>query len=157
MIEKLGDHLSATSTVRTGDAIVDMRAWSGRATLDVIGAVGFGHDFQCGDSPEARAIKRIWSKTIGDGVKMYGFVAPLIIRILPWIVKLPMKVLKAQGAIRDIVRHIALQIVLNREAAQEEHGKDLISTLFRMKDSQIDLDNLLDQVSACVPLILSSF
>lgn len=145
MIEKLRDHLS---TVSSGDSTVDILQWIGYATLDVIGAVGFGHDFQCGDSPEAQAIGDVLTKAGSAGMELSGFLGPLIIRIFPWILNLPLKAIEAQGAIRRIVGEVFLRIVQNREATGEKSGKDLLSVLLRMKDLQMDMESLLDQVSS---------
>lgn len=145
MIEKLRDHLSTTSS---GEATVDMLEWIGHATLDVIGLVAFGHDFQCGDSTEAQAISASLDRAGSTGMELSGFVGPLIIRIFPWLLSLPLEAIQAQGAIRRIIREIALRIVRNREATQDTSGKDLLSVLLRMKsNSGMDLDTLLDQVS----------
>lgn len=144
MVDKLREDTGVTAE---DAATVDINEYVGHATLDVIGLVGFGHDFQCGESPEALAISEICQQSVKTGMELIGFVAPLILRIFPWLLKLPVKAIESQGAVRQLVKKVALQIVQNREAAQDESGKDLLSVLLRMKDSHMDLDNLLDQVS----------
>lgn len=126
MVDKLRDHLAMTNTE---EATVNILDWIGRATMDIMGIVGFGHDFQCGESPEAQAINEIWTKLVVSGMELPGFIAPLVIRIFPWLLNLPVKAMETQGAIRGIVRDIALRIVTDRETAQEEPGKDLLSAL----------------------------
>lgn len=146
MADKLHDHLVAAGP---SEKTVDILNWVGRATMDIIGAIGFGHDFQCGESPESKEIDRIWSGLVTTGLELPGFVAPLFIRVFPAVLKLPVKAMKSQEAVKNIVKDIALRIVQNREAAQEKPGKDLLSTLLKMKgaDSEVDLDNMLDHVS----------
>lgn len=144
----LRDHLTADSKAKATGTVVNMQEWLSRVTKDIIGIVRFGYDFQCGESVEAKMIEEIWSKLVIAGLELPGFVVPIILRIFPWLLKLPVKAIETQGAIRQIVRGVALQIVQNREAAHEKPGKDLLSALLRMKDSEIDLDNLLDQVSS---------
>lgn len=141
MVDKLRDHLN------NGEGSVDMLSWIGCATMDIIGAIGFGHDFQCGESPEARAINEIWEKIIITSMDLPAFVAPLLVRIFPWILNLPVPAMQSQDAIKRIVRSIASEIIQNREATQEKPGKDILSTLLKMKDTVIDLDNMLDQAN----------
>ncbi len=76
-----------------------------------------------------------------------AFVAPLLVRIFPWILNLPVPAMQSQDAIKRIVRSIASEIIQNREATQEKPGKDILSTLLKMKDTVIDLDNMLDQAN----------
>lgn len=144
----LRETLKAEPTTKTGGTVVNIQEWLSRATMDIIGIFGFGYDFQCGESSEAKLIEEIWTKLVITGMELPGFVAPLVLRIFPWLLKLPVKAIETQGAIRQIIRGVALQIVQRRETeqGQEDSGKDLLSVLLKMKDSEIDLDNLLDQV-----------
>lgn len=144
MVDKLRDRVGAASTETT---TVDILENISHATLDIIGLVGFGHDFQCGESPEVQAIIGIFDKTVSTGLEFAGFLAPVVLRAFPWILKLPVPAIEAQGEIRRIVRGIALSIVRDREAAQDQSaGKDLLSVLLKGKNSAAELDNLLDQV-----------
>lgn len=146
MLDKLHDYLTANSTEKSGEATVNVLEWTGRATMDIIGIVGFGHDFQCGESPEAKAIHHIWSNIVSIGMELPGFVAPLVIRIFPWLLHLPIKAMESQSDIKKITHGLALRIIQNREATGEKPGNDLLSALLKMKDSEIDLENMLDQV-----------
>lgn len=163
MVDKLRDYVATVSRAKSGDVTVNMVDWCGRATLDIIGSVGFGHDFQCGESPEAIAINASWAKIIALGMTFEaGFVAPLLLRPFPFIANLPLKAVEAQGEIRKIIRALALKIIQNREAAGEKPGKDLLSVLLQMKDNGVSFDELLDHVShasvsvAPVSLILTA-
>lgn len=148
MADKLREHLAATSTAKTGEATVNMLNWCGRATLDIIGSVGFGHDFECGESPEAKAINGSWSQIVRLGMTFEGgFVAPVLLRLFPFMANLPIKAVEVQGQVRAIVRDLALKIVQAREAAGEKPGKDLLSVLLQMKDKELELNALLDHVS----------
>lgn len=144
MVDKLCDHVGATAPE---PATVDILTFIGHATMDIFGLVGFGYDFRCGESPEVKMINAIMAKGVNSCVEPAGFIAPVVLRAFPWLLKLPIKAIKEQGSIRRIVREIALPILQDREAAQENCRKDLLSVLLQMKDAQVDLDNLLDQVS----------
>ncbi|KIO30005.1 hypothetical protein M407DRAFT_242362 [Tulasnella calospora MUT 4182] len=158
LVEVLREHVLSQQAEKGdgGGARVNILDWSGRATLDVIGAVGFGHDFQCGTSEEAKAITRSWRELILMGMEFPGFVAPLVIRAFPIITDLPVEAIQAQGEIKTIVKRIAKQLVEERRAMQNDEGmksgKDLMSTLLKWNQNAEgeDLDQLLDHICTFV-------
>ncbi len=131
---------------------INILDWTSRATLDIIGAVGFGYDFKSGQSDEAKAIASEWKQIVNTGIAFPGFVAPLVMRALPFIVNLPVKAIQAQGAIKVLVKKLAAEIVEGRQGLEEAaKGKDLLSTLLRMQNVQgQELDQLLDHICTFV-------
>ncbi|KAG8987614.1 hypothetical protein FRB90_003253 [Tulasnella sp. 427] len=128
VVEVLREHVHAEQKAGEKDKGVEVNVldWCSRATLDIIGSVGFGHDFQCGTSEEAKAIARSWKELISVGLQFPGFVAPLVIRAFPFITDLPVEAIQAQGEIKTIINSIRVKkgqlinvptIAINRNAA----------------------------------------
>lgn len=151
MVDKLRDLVDSTSSKTATTNII---SWTSRATLDVLGSIGFGYDFQCGESPEAILIQKTWAQMISTGMQLPGFVAMLAIRAFPWMTRLPVKAIKAPGGLRVIVRELGQKIVEEKRAAAvagEKSGEDLLSTLLTLKGGGVDVDHVLDQVRPCEP------
>lgn len=167
LTELLRDHvhknLPSGEGAKDAGVSVNILEWNCRATLQIIGRVGFGHDFQCGNSPEADAIQASWKQLVNMGLEMPGFVAPLVLRAAPFITQLPVEAIQAQGEIKTIIKKLALDIVNNRKKVDEasdnsKGGRDLLSILLRMEETQgEDLDQLLDHVSSAPELPMSIF
>jgi len=144
-----------------GTILMNALDWTSRATLDIIGRVGFAYDFKCGESPEAQEIMHMWREFIDDGLSSAGFVAPLVLRAFPWIGSLPVKNLQAQGAIKmrikELTRHLAeekiAQITEKGGMDSAKRDKDLLSLLVRAsakEGEKIDVDELLDHINTFV-------
>ena len=119
-------------------------------SVDIIGYTGFGYDFQLGESEEAKVINTYWDRSIGMMLRPEGFIASVVLRTFPWLSQLPFR---APGDIKGVVRKAALKIIRdNKDGGEEVGGKDLLSVLIRMKEGGFDLDELLDQASAFLPL-----
>jgi cytochrome P450 len=98
-------------------------------TLDVIGRVAFGHDFNAvHGNKEAVKITDTWREQNQIGQEQAGFTALLVLRLFPWITSLPLEAIKAQGAVAERVRQLAREIVANGQV-DEKGGKDLMSIL----------------------------
>ncbi|KIM28766.1 hypothetical protein M408DRAFT_329219 [Serendipita vermifera MAFF 305830] len=102
------------------------------ATLDVIGRVGFGHDFNAvsGEASEGMKITQTWREQNELGQEPAGFTALLVLRLFPWITSLPLEAIKAQGAVAERIREIAKDILAQGQV-DEKGGKDLMSILLR--------------------------
>ncbi|KAG8987613.1 hypothetical protein FRB90_003252, partial [Tulasnella sp. 427] len=158
LVDVLREHVHAERTVmeKDGGVHVNILEWSCRATLDIIGNVGFGHDFQCGRSEEAKSIQRSWRELVLMGMEFPGFVAPLVVRAFPFITDLPVKAIQAQGEIKSIIKDLARQIVDQRKSMRNDegmkNGKDLMSTLLKLNERAEgdDLDQLLDHICTFV-------
>ncbi len=58
-------------------------------TLEVVGRVGFNHDFGLGESKEAKLIIQGWHEQASVGLQPSGFAALVVLRIFPYISPLP--------------------------------------------------------------------
>ena len=111
---------------------VNILDYTSRATLDIIGRVAFGHDFNAiGDAPDAIKIIKTLRAQNDMGCKDSAFTASLILRLFPWITSLPLKIIQAQGAVADTVRKLAKNIVANSQIDNKGNGKDLMSLLLK--------------------------
>ena len=79
--------------------------YTARATLDVIGRVAFGHDFNAvGDAPDAIKIVNTVRAHNEMACEHSTFTGLLILRLFPWITSLPLKAIQAQSAVAGTVR-----------------------------------------------------
>lgn len=97
-------------------------------SLDVIGRVAFGHDFQQGQSPEALSIMEGWRNQANLGMVWDGFVSLLTLRQFPWIGQLPLPAIKAQADIKNTIKPLARKLI-DRGVSDIESGRDLLSIL----------------------------
>lgn len=109
--------------------------------MDIIGRVAFGHDFQSGQSPEAKLITDSWNKDVNMGLSYAGFLAPFVIGMFPFIASSI-----GEGVTKGVVSRLA-GVILEREEKQgggkEEvnghgarcgrSGKDILSLLMQAK------------------------
>lgn len=144
VIEKLRDHCSSRSG--SDSTNVNILEWSSRLSLDVIGAVGFGYDYRCGEAPEAKAFKDAWAGIVSLALELPAFVGPVIIRAFPWINSLPIKQLEKQGDVRKIIRELGKRIYLDRQRSGAKDEKDLLTPLLKLEASGTSFDEILDQI-----------
>ncbi|CAG7846424.1 SubName: Full=Related to Cytochrome P450 {ECO:0000313/EMBL:CCA66956.1} [Serendipita indica DSM 11827] len=121
---------------------VNMLDWTATSTLDVIGRVAFAHDFQQGQSPEARSIMEGWRKQANLGMVWEGFLALLALQF-PWIGQLPLPSIKAQSNIKNTIKPFANKLI-QRGVSDIDNGRDLLSILCDKK--RISDDELLDHI-----------
>ena len=111
---------------------VNILDYTSRATLDTIGRVAFGHDFNSvGDAPDTTEIARLWRAHNNLSCEGSAFIAILILRWFPSITSLPLPVLQAQVDIADTIRNLAKDIVANSQFDNKGRGKDLMSLLLK--------------------------
>ena len=116
---------------------VNILDYTSRATMDVIGRVAFGHDFNAiGDSPDAVEIARRWRAQNEMACEHSAFIAMLVLRLFPSIISLPLPALKAQVAVSDTIRNLAKDIVANSQVDNKGRGKDLMSLLLKANARQ---------------------
>ena len=112
-----------------GSVELNMCEVAAPATLDVIGRVAFGHDFNAvGGAAEGLKITQGWKEQNEMGQEQAGFTALLVLRLFPWITSLPLEAIQAQGAVAQRIREIAKGIVAGGQI-DEKGGKDLMSIL----------------------------
>ncbi|KAG9009837.1 hypothetical protein FRB94_013549 [Tulasnella sp. JGI-2019a] len=154
LVNLLKEYISNNNESKDDTIEINALDWCSRATLQVIGSVGFGHDFQLGETEDAKAIAESFREIVNTGMTFSGFIAPLIIRTFPFITELPVKEIQAQGDVKLIVKRLARGIVEEKRKRKdvEDKGKDLLSTLLRMQEVDGEqLDLVLDHVSVYQP------
>ena len=125
-------HASGKSSIQLN--ILDYTA---HATMDIIGRVAFGHDFNAiGDAPDTIEIARRWRAQNEMSCKHSAFIAMLILRLFPSITSLPLPVFQAQVAIADTIRNLAKDIVANSHIDNKDSGKSLMSLLLKANARQ---------------------
>ena len=124
---KLSTHIAAAGNDASGLEI-DLTHWTSPASLDVIGRCGFKHDFQFGESEDAKSILHAWRDQVSAGMLTSGFVALVVLRTFPFITSLPIAAIQAQGAIKTTVRKLAQQLI-DANAGQLERNTDVLSLL----------------------------
>ena len=82
-------------------------------------------------SPDALAMMTAWKAAIHYSATFLGFIAPSVIRLFPWIIALPLKVIRNQQIPKHIVRRLAAQML---ECGGDPDGKDILSCLLRSAD-----------------------
>lgn len=121
------------------------------SSLDVIGRVAFAHDFQAGQSPEARSVMDGWRDQANLGMTFDGFLALLLLRQFPAIGRLPLPSIKAQSNIKNIIKPLANKLI-ERGVSDIDQGRDLLSILLRAnaaektQEKKISDDELLDHI-----------
>jgi cytochrome P450 len=121
---KLAAHI-ATETSSQG-AIIDLTHWMAVVTLEVIGRVAFNHDFELGDSKEAKLIVQGWHEQASAGLQPSGFVALVVLRTFPFITSLPVEAMQKQGETKQIVQKLARELVASSSL---EGNTDILSLL----------------------------
>ena len=125
-------HASGKSSLQLN--ILDYTA---RATLDIIGRVAFGHDFNAvGDAPDAIKIINTFRSQNNMSCEHSAFTALLVLRMFPWITSLPLRAIQAQGAVADTVRKLAKNIVANSQIDHKGSGNDLLFLLLQANACQ---------------------
>jgi cytochrome P450 len=120
-------HASSASSIQ-----VNILDYTGRATMDIIGRVAFGHDFNTvGDAPDATKIINLWRTQNEMSWEHSAFIAMLVLRLFPSITSLPFPAFQAQAAVADTIRKLAKDIVANSQVDNKGNGKDLMSLLLK--------------------------
>jgi len=147
----------------SGSTTINIVEHMSACTLDVIGRVAFGFDFQSGQSPEARAIAESWQHHIDLGVTFNGFMGLIVLRALPFITSLPIKAIQAQGILKTLVGGMAKKMIEHagydqrtgslKAGSHAEKGKDILSILLRAaskgsgQGERLSTENLIDNIS----------
>ncbi|KAF8302619.1 cytochrome P450 [Clavulina sp. PMI_390] len=166
--EKLRSRLAAGASSESAKEgkLMNLIGWPSGATLDIIGRIGFDHDFQCGESAEAKDMSRLWNKHSEMGMSFTGFMSTVVLRALPIINDfLPEKVKKAQEATKLSVRKLAANLAreeltstsaenVQREGLKNDRDQDnLLSYLIRASKrdgKEVNIDELFDHISTFI-------
>lgn len=131
---RIANEIHASSNASLQLNIVEYTA---RATMDIIGRVAFGHDFNAvGDAHDAVKIADSWRTQNEMGCEHSAFTALLVLRLFPWITSLPLEAIQAQGAVADTIRKLAKDIVANSQIDEKGKGKDLMSLMLKANARQ---------------------
>lgn len=154
LILKGCDHLqrSLTESDPVGDR-VDLIQWSKRVSIDVLGKVAFGSDFDFGEAEEAKVVLDNVDRRARLGLTTAGFAAPLALRSFPWLSGKVFSYTSAQTASKMVVKERAARQLLQRRkkvlSDEERSHTDLLDVLMNAMDPEDSeqADEMLDQVS----------
>ncbi|THH19339.1 hypothetical protein EW146_g1797 [Bondarzewia mesenterica] len=130
--EKFESKLTNQILSHGGSMTINIVPHTSACTLDILGRTAFGHDFNMGDSTEAREISASWHKDVTMGLTFSGFLAPILLYTFPWIAKLPIPAMREDGVTKVIAKKLASRIL--EKGLLTDKGKDILSLL--MKDSR---------------------
>ena len=119
--EKLESRITNQILAAGGRSTINIVHYTSAATLDIIGRVGFGHDFRAtipapGDkgpdgsalpTTDAGAIRVAFDQLVATGLLFSSFMAPIVVRAFPPITQAPLPLMRAQGATKVIVKRLA--------------------------------------------------
>ncbi|KIK83375.1 hypothetical protein PAXRUDRAFT_832071 [Paxillus rubicundulus Ve08.2h10] len=148
--ERLADNLEAHLSEQGGSTLVSIVDWVNQATLEVIGRLGFGHDFGGGRNGDARKILGAWRAMAAMGVSQMGFLAVMMLRRFPIFNRLPLKALRVQGDVRKTIHDGVAKELLRRHANADSGVKenDLLTRLVSAHAAgSIARDELMDHIS----------
>ncbi|KAF8598678.1 cytochrome P450 [Ceratobasidium sp. AG-I] len=148
--ERLASYINASADT-TGGAKLDIMDWTWRVSLDIIGRVAFDHDFGCGESESARVIRQSWMDQINAGFHRMGVIGLFVLRAFPFIIRLPLKAIKAQEDVKRRIQGIARSML--EHDVQESKSNNLLSSLARLaatEDSGISNQELLDHMTTII-------
>ena len=125
---KLTTHITENTIGGQGhpSAVIDLTYWMAAVTLDVIGRVGFKHDFGLGESEEAKLIIQGWHEQASAGLQPAGFLALVVLRTFPFITSLPVEAMQKQGETKQIVQKLARELIASSSL---EGNTDILSLL----------------------------
>ncbi|KAJ7580834.1 cytochrome P450 [Mycena floridula] len=92
---------------------ISISEWTLKATLEVIGRFGFGHDFGKGRSPDAQGILTAWRGMTSMITNARNFEVVMLFRNLPFVDSIPIKALRSYGNVRLSI-HDAIDKELQR-------------------------------------------
>ena len=125
------------------DKIIDMKEWSSRVTLDIIGVTGMDYDFQSLQTPDSELIK-VYSKLFAPPPKNFRYFAQIARFIGPrTIAALPLKFNKMLQINKAFVRNAASEIIDQRRQRMmtdksEQDKSDILGVMLR---SEADFSN----------------
>jgi hypothetical protein len=114
--EKYESRVTNHILANNGRATINIVDYTSAATLDIIGRVGFGHDFKAqipshkeshGPLSDADAIREAWDNLVETGLQPASFIAPIVVRAYPPITKAPLPLMRAQGKTKTVVKRLA--------------------------------------------------
>ncbi|KAJ5537387.1 hypothetical protein N7513_010573 [Penicillium frequentans] len=130
------------------DSCITVRTYASRATLDIIGLAGMGHDFDSLQNPNNRLYKSYQKIFTSPGTfTRILFTIGLILGDMRLIHNLPTARNKSFAEGRYVIRETARQMLRAKQAEEDEKkdtGIDIISVA--MRSGNFEEENLLDQL-----------
>ncbi|KAK0460546.1 cytochrome P450 [Desarmillaria tabescens] len=124
---------------------VDAIDWAGKATLNVIGRVAFLHDFNQGNSEEARRILNARKSSIPAAATYFGYLTLMLLRRFPFLNNLPIPQIQRQGLAKTTIQSGVAKELVNRyqhladeSSDRENYQQDLLSRLRESASSFMD-------------------
>lgn len=115
--------LRAAILVNNGPVVVEIGHYLASATLDVIGKVALNHDFNTlTGGTMGLDLVRLTNEVQSTAMLQAALPARTILRMFPWLVNLPVKVIKSQRAVRDYTKAMAERIVEKGEIDTNDHS-----------------------------------
>ncbi|TDL19925.1 cytochrome P450 [Rickenella mellea] len=145
--EMFEDTLTNLVLMNGGSVTLNIVPYTSHCTLDIIGRVGFGHDFRNGKSTEAQEITASWNNLVNIGMTFAGFLAPIVLRAFPLIMSIPLKSIQAQGEVREITRKLAQKLI--EDGSHSEKRKNILSILLTTKSDSggLSKSQIIDNIS----------
>jgi hypothetical protein len=122
--EKLESRITTQILASGGRCTINIVPYTSAATLDIIGRLGFSHDFRAtipapGKCPDgnalptanAGAIRVAFEQLVPAGLLFSSLMAPIVVRAFPAITQLPLPLMRAQGGAKVLVKRLAGRLV----------------------------------------------
>ncbi|KAG9318040.1 cytochrome P450 [Chiua virens] len=119
--EKLADNLKTHVLEYNERCEISIVDWINQATLEAIGRLGFGHDFEGGRSSDAQKILGAWRTMACMAISTTGFYALVMLRRFPVLNYLPLKALRVQMHVRNTIhRGVARELLRRNQVAEQD-------------------------------------
>ncbi|KAK7043905.1 hypothetical protein VNI00_008071 [Paramarasmius palmivorus] len=126
---KLRARLESTIQDNGGSITTNIMKWTAIATLDIIGRVGFNHDFKGGETQDAKDIQNAWTEQVNAGMTTAAFYAQIFLRTFPFLLSVPVDAIQKQGDIKMVINRLAEKFLA--KGADIEKGRNLLSIMVR--------------------------
>ncbi|KIK52522.1 hypothetical protein GYMLUDRAFT_88653 [Collybiopsis luxurians FD-317 M1] len=150
-------HLLFDSSTTSKKLSLNILDWTSEATLNVIGRVGFLHDFEGGKSQDAKKILGARRRGASVVAEYAGFLTLMLLRRFPILNHLPIFAIQAQGLAKSAIqRGVAQEMVKRAQDIVQADNKDLLSRLLLARsNSEISTAELFEQVRVLVLTVAS--
>ncbi|ESK84361.1 cytochrome p450 [Moniliophthora roreri MCA 2997] len=143
--------LESTLQENGGSITTNIMKWTAIATLDIIGRVGFNHDFKGGETQEAKDIQKAWTDQVNAGMETAAFYAQIFLRTFPFLLYIPVDAIQKQGDIKMVINRLA-EMFLKR-GADVEKGRNLLSLMVKANsqgDGKMSNQQMIDHITTFV-------
>ncbi|KJA16707.1 hypothetical protein HYPSUDRAFT_47076 [Hypholoma sublateritium FD-334 SS-4] len=125
-----------------GELETNVMKWTATATLDIIGKVGFNHDFEQGKSQDAKDIQKAWTDQVNAGMTTAAFYAQIFLRTFPFILSIPVEAIQKQGDIKNVINRLANKFISEKgelvENEKTEKAKNLLAIMMKANSSGVN-------------------